>query len=313
MIRLKHQHQFKKLIIMKKNLFAILFLMLSAWNYAQGCSDAGICTIGSSFHDTEKEVKNNLEIGTIFGAGEADLTYFSPYITYTRIFSKRFAMSAKVTYSSADGSLGTISQFGDGYLIGNYQWKSAKTSKWSTLFGVKFPFTNSNQKIKGNPLPLDYQSSLGTIDLIAGTNLNYKKWDFNVGFQVPIINNNRNSYFKEFSVSDEFPSTNLFERKPDVLLRATYTYKTNKKFIFKPNVLFLYHLGEDSYENTLGKRANIDGSDGLTINGNLISAYQINKTNSIELSMATPFVVRTIRPDGLTRSFTAGLIYKVAF
>ncbi len=83
--------------------------------------------------------------------------------------------------------------------------------------------------------------------------------------------------------------------------------------MFKPNVLFLYHLGEDRYENTLGNRQNIDGSDGLTINGNLISAYQINKTDSIELSLVTPFVVRTIRPDGLTRSFTAALIYKVAF
>ena len=288
--------------------------MLSTLNYAQGCSDAGICSVGNSFYDTDKETKNSLEIGTIFGAGEADLTYFSPYITYSRIFNKQFALSAKVTYSSADGSLGNISQFGDGYLIGNYHWKSEKTAKWSTLFGLKFPFTNSNQKIKGNALPLAYQSSLGTIDLIVGSNLNYKKWDFNVGIQLPAINNNRNAYFKENSVTDEFPSTNLFERKPDALFRTTYTYKmSNNKFVFKPNVLFLYHLGEDSYENTLGNRQNIDGSDGLTINGNLISAYQINKTNSIELSLATPFVVRTIRPDGLTRSFTAALIYKVAF
>ena len=288
--------------------------MFSIINYGQGCSDAGICSVGNSFHNVDKETKNNLEIGSVFGGGEAYISYFSPYITYTRIFSKRFAMSTKVTYSSADGSLGNISQFGDGYLIGNYQWKSEKTAKWSTLFGLKFPFTNSNQKIKGNALPLAYQSSLGTIDLIVGTNLNYKKWDFNVGLQFPAINNNRNAYFKENSVTDEFPSTNLFERKPDALFRTTYTYKmSNNKFVFKPNVLFLYHLGEDSYENTLGNRQNIDGSDGLTINGNLISAYQINKTNSIELSLATPFVVRTIRPDGLTRSFTAALIYKVAF
>jgi len=72
-------------------------------------------------------------------------------------------------------------------------------------------------------------------------------------------------------------------------------------------------LGEDSFENIFGKRENIKGSDGLTINGNLISAYQLNKNNSIELSVATPFVVRETRPDGLTRSFTAGVIYKVSF
>jgi hypothetical protein len=98
------------------------------------------------------------------------------------------------------------------------------------------------------------------------------------------------------------------------LVRATYTIKTkNEKFIFKPNLLFIYHLGQDSYETIFGKRESISGSDGLTINGNLISSYNFNKTNSLELSLATPFLVRDIRPDGLTRKFVAGLIYKVSF
>ncbi|MFV8337123.1 hypothetical protein ACNQF7_13715 [Flavobacterium sp. RSP29] len=51
----------------------------------------------------------------------------------------------------------------------------------------------------------------------------------------------------------------------------------------------------------------------MTINGNIIGAYAINTKNSIELSLATPFVVREVRPDGLTRKFTAGIIYKVSF
>jgi hypothetical protein len=72
-------------------------------------------------------------------------------------------------------------------------------------------------------------------------------------------------------------------------------------------------LGQDSYETIFGQRETISGSDGLTINGNLISAYSFNKKNSLELSLATPFVVRDIRPDGLTRSFVASLIYKIAF
>lgn len=280
---------------------------------AQGCSDAGICTAGNGF-DEPKETKNSLEFGSIFGAGEADVRYFSPYATYTRQLTAGFAISAKVTYSLASGNFGKRGQFGDAYLIGNYKWKTEKTAKWSTLFGMKFPFTRSNLKINGYSLPLDYQASLGTFDLIVGGNLNYKQWDFNAGLQLPVFDINANSYFKEYSGTDAFPSTNLFKRKPDALLRSTYTYKTtNHKFTFKPNVLFLYHLGEDSYENIFGKRENINGSDGLTINGNLISIYHLNKNNSIELSLATPFVVREIRPDGLTRSFTAGLIYKVAF
>ena len=295
-----------------KNILSIALFLVFALSRAQGCSDAGICSAGNSFNVAEKEAKNNIEFGSIFGSGEADVTYFSPYITYTRKFTNRFALSTKVTYSQAQGSFGTRGQFGDAYLIGNYLWKTKKITKWSTLIGAKFPFTRSNLKINGYSLPLDYQASLGTFDLIVGGNLNYKQWDFNAGLQVPIFDINANSYFKEYSGSTDFPSTNLFERKPDALLRATYTY-IHSKFTFKPNVLFLYHLGEDTYENIFGKRETINGSDGLTINGNLITGYEINNKNSIELSLATPFVVREIRPDGLTRSFTAGIIYKVSF
>lgn len=293
----------------------MLFAVLSLSNLqAQGCSDAGICSVGNSFQVSGKQFKNTIEFGSIIGAGESDVKYFSPYLTYTRNLNDKFALSVKVTYNLASGNFGQRATFGDAYLIGNYQWKSEKTAKWSTLLGIKSPFTSANLKINGYSLPLDYQASLGTFDLIAATNLNYKKWDFNAAIQLPVFNINKNSYFREFSGTATFPSTNLFERKPDALFRTTYSYKTtNQKFTFKPNVLFIYHLGEDSYETIYGKKENIIGSDGLTINGNLIGSYAINFKNSIELSIATPLVVRTIRPDGLTRSFTAGLIYKVSF
>ena len=297
----------KKIIL----IFAIGFFSNS---FAQGCSDAGICSIANSFNTSDREYKNGIEIGSVFGAGEADVTYFSPYVTYTRTVNDRLSLSSKITYSVASGSFGKRGGFGDAYLIGNYNWKIKTKTQWSTLVGFKIPFTSSNQKINGFSLPLGYQSSLGTFDLIVGLNLNYNKWDFNTGIQIPAFNNNKNSYFKEFSNSDDFPSTNLFERKSDALFRTTYTIQTaNNKFTFNPNILFIYHLGEDTFENAFGKRETIKNSDGLTINGNLIGSYAVNSKNSIELSIAAPFVVREIRPDGLTRKFTAGLIYKYSF
>jgi hypothetical protein len=297
-----------------KNLLLIIAIGIFSNSFAQGCSDAGICSIGNGFQTTDKELKNGIEIGSIFGAGEADVTYISPYITYIRTINERLSLSSKITYSVASGSFGQRGAFGDAYLIGNYNWKPKTNTQWSSLVGFKVPFTSSNLKINEFSLPLDYQSSLGTFDLIAGLNFNYKKWDFNTAVQIPVFNNNKNSYFKEFSGTDDFPSTNLFERKSDALFRTTYTFQTsNKKFTFKPNVLFIYHLGEDRFQNTFGQRETIKNSDGLTINGNLIGVYTINTKNSIELSLATPFVVREVRPDGLTREFTAGIIYKVSF
>ena len=283
-------------------------------SFAQGCSDAGISSIGNSFQTTDKESKNGIEAGTIFGTGEADVTYISPYLNYTRTINERLSLSSKITYSVTSGNFGQRGAFGDVFLIGNYNWKPKTNTQWSSLLGFKIPFTSSNLKINEFSIPLDYQSSLGTFDLIAGLNLNYKKWDFNIAVQIPVFNNNKNSYFREFSNTDDFPSTNLFERKSDALFRTTYTFQTaTKKFTFKPNVLFIYHLGEDSFENAFGDRETIKNSDGLTINGNIIGSYAINTKNTIELSLAAPFVVREVRPDGLTRKFTAGIIYKVSF
>lgn len=300
--------------MMKKIFLISSAFLISAFAFGQGCSDAGICSIGNGFHPTAKELKNNIEVTAIFGAGESDVKYFSPFVSYTRQFNEKFALSTKITFSSATGSFGTRAAFGDAFLIGKYTFPEKNKKQWSTLLGWKFPFTSSNLKINGYSLPLDYQSSLGTFDLFLGTNFKYSQWDFNVAVQIPVFNINKNSYFKEYSGTDDFPTTNLFQRKSDALFRTTYTLNTkNQKFSFKPNVLFIYHLGEDSFENIYGVRENYVGSEGLTINGNLITTYNFNKQKSIELSVATPFVVRDIRPDGLTRSFVLALQYKILF
>lgn len=300
---------------MKKTILLFVLTLASNINlFAQGCSDAGICSISSMFQNENNITQNNIEFGTILGAGEADVTYISPYATYSRTLNEHWTLSSKLTYSVASGSFGQRGALGDVYALANYNWKTDKKAKWSSLIGFKVPLNSSNLKINEFSIPLDYQSSLGTFDALLGMNLSYKKWDFNTALQVPVFNNNKNSYFAEFGGTTDFASTNLFERKSDVLLRATYTQQTtNKKFTFKPNVLFLYHLGEDTFENIFGQREAIANSDGLTINGNLITAYALTKTSSLELSLAAPFVVREARPDGLTRQFTAGIIYKIAF
>lgn len=299
---------------MKKIFFISAALFITVFAFGQGCSDAGICSIGNGFQSTAKKFKNNVEVAAIFGAGESDVNYFSPFVSYTRQFNEKFALSTKVTFSSASGSFGTRAAFGDAFLIGKYTFAEQKKKQWSTLLGWKFPFTSSNLKINGYSLPLDYQSSLGTFDLFLGTNFKYSQWDFNVAVQIPVFNINKNSYFKEYSGTNDFPTTNLFERKSDALFRTTYTLNTkNQKFSFKPNVLFIYHLGEDSFENIYSIIESYTGSKGLTVNGNLISVYNFNKQKSIELSVAAPFVVRDIRPDGLTRSFVLALQYNFSF
>lgn len=296
-------------------LIALVVLVFSVWNSnAQGCSDAGFCSVGNGFKVTDVYLKNNFEVGAVYGIAEEDITVFSQYLSYTRNFSKSFGVNLKVTSSIANGDLGTNTNIGDAFVTGNYNFKSKSKSKWSILMGVKIPFTSANDKIDGVSLPMAYQSSLGTFDFISGIGLSYKKWEFNIAYQLPLTKYNENTYFDVLLEADEFNSTNLFGRKSDGLFRAAYIIKTpNEKFTFKPNMLLIYHFGEDSFENSLGIRENIDNSEGTTLNANLIATYKINATSYLETSIASPLVIRSERPDGLSRLVTLGLAYKIIF
>lgn len=300
---------------MKKVIIVATFLISLINNInAQGCSDAGFCSVGNTFKG-ETDLKNSFEIGTVYGVGEKDVTLFSPYLIYTRNFSKSFGLSTKLTSNIANGSFGTRAALGDIFVTGSYKFNTSQYDKfkWSSIVGLKIPLTSGNDKINNVSLPMPYQASLGTFDIIAGLDLAVKKWEFNTAIQIP-LNTNKNSYLKELAPTDNFVSTNLFERRPDALFRTAYKFKTsNQKFTFKPNVLFIYHLGTDKFVNVFGQKEEIKKSDGLTINGNLIASYKLSNNNSFEASIAAPFLVREVRPDGLTRAFTFGLSYKRNF
>lgn len=299
---------------MKTIFYSLVFLLgTTFYIQAQGCSDAGICSLTSIQNKEISTYKNLLEIGAIYGLGLNDIQYYAPYVTYKRDFNAKWAMSGKITYSQAQGEFGTRGQFGDAYLSGIYKSTVKDNKQWRSLLAFKFPFSSGNLKISYNALPMDYQASLGTFDCIVSESYGYHHWDFNLAFQIPVFNNNRNSYFKEYAPTNEFVTTNLFERKPDALFRTSYTINATSSLSFKPNFLFIYHLGNDTYEDIFGNRKTIENSEGLTINANLVANYSVSKQSTFEFNVASPLVVREIRPDGLTRSLTVGLIYKYMF
>lgn len=301
---------------MKKFTLLLGFILSLNVSYSQGCSDAGFCSLD---HKTEVvETKNTINVGIGVGAGFENVSIFNSSLEYGRSITKGFSLLAKVTYQSASGDLGSNSGLGDAFLIGSFNIPSKnENQKWGISTGFKFPLSNSNAKAdNGLSLPLDYQTSIGTTDFIAGTNVVFnKKWEFQTAVQIPIANQNKNQFFQNsYPKTTEFVSTNDFVRKPDVLFRAGYNYNLKEtKFSFKPNLLFIYHLGEDQFTNLTNTKQNINGSDGLTLNGVLNTTYSLNTNNKLELVLASPFVVRDVRPDGLTRLFVASLQYKYGF
>ncbi len=296
----------------KALLFAIAVFCYGSTNLkAQGCSDAGFCTLGSMKPNqvgTENKPSQKLSILLNNGIGDENVYVFTPGIQYDKRWNSRWAFQSKLTGNFASGNLGTATGLGDIYLSGIYS--PTTKSKWKTsfLFGTKIPLNGSNLKEGQKSLPMQYQSSLGTFDVIGGITLSNNKWLFAAGAQVPLTGTNLNEFLPIYWNTPEaakYPPTNDFNRKADVLLKADYLAINTKKLTVHLGLLSIFHLGKDTYinANVSNKPIDIVGSDGLTLNGTFTSRYTISPKLTFGLSGGLPFVVRDVRPDGLTRKF----------
>ena len=281
----------------------------------QGCSDAGFCTLESFkpfLTEEGKATPNKMKIGLSWGEADYNITVFSTYLEYTRQLNEKLSLNTKITSLSQSGNEISVFGFSDLYLNANYKL----ANKLMATFGTKIPLSDGNRKYENLPLPLDYQASLGTLDLILG--MSYQIFNFQIvaAWQQP-LNHNRNSFFAENYPADsrlsDFQSTNNYVRSGDVLLRLSYPVSVGKKLSFTPGILPIYHLTNDKFTDLMGREQEIEGSQGLTLNGNLYLDYELNPANSIQLNTGMPFISRDARPDGLTRSFVVSLEYQIRF
>lgn len=276
---------------------------------AQGCSDAGFCSIGNLGHlqAAEKAYKQSLKFIFTTGVGDENVAVFTPAIEYTH-YGKRWQLQGKVTGNYASGDLGNAYGAGDVFLSATYQLPTP--GKWKTAFtlGTKLPLNQGNLKENGLSLPMQYQSSLGTVDLIAGVSLSSEKWKWAAGWQQPLTGTNRNNFLPVYwpnGKANAFPPTNDFKRKGDVLLRSSYRFWQKKTISVEGGLLGIYHLGKDMYinANESPKPIPIAASQGLTLNATASVDILLNKRWSLGITGGVPLVVRDVRPDGLTRSF----------
>ncbi len=299
----------------------LLIILLSVKVKGQGCSDAGFCSIGSlkPTVDTDTtDLSNSIAVGVAYGIGLEKTQTVTSYIEYQHKFSKSLSIQSKITGGYSNGDLGTNFGAGDLFISGNYLFPSSNKNKFSLLAGIKIPLNNSNNTNSDNlPLPLDYQSSIGTYDVIAGMKYSIKKFSFSSGVQIPFKQVNENTFFPQFyqdTLAYKYTPTNGFERKSDLLFRITYSVaNSNKNLVLQPNILAIYHLGDDTYMNTFGQKTTIENSAGLTLNAGVTLTKNLKNYHQLEFLFAAPLVVREVRPDGLTRSLVLNVQYKIPF
>jgi len=290
---------------------------------AQGCSDAGVCTIHAIKNNTEGEssfgkTKNEITVGFSFGKGERKTNDYTTAVEYTRSLSNQTSVTGKLSFSAISGELANVRGLGDLFLSVNHAFDVKKTWQKSFIVGLKIPFDDADITKNGIHLPMPYQTSLGTTDLVLGLNFIRKSFGATIAVQQPLKPTNGNRFLPQDYATNklaaEYLPTNKFVRKGDVLLRFSYNVVFNdKKFSLRPSLLSIYHEANDTYLDAANIRREIAKSNGLTLNAILFAGYKLNSTSGFELGLGAPFVVRTSRPDGLTRSVVASLDYKISF
>ncbi|MEZ5015982.1 MAG: hypothetical protein R2800_02950 [Flavipsychrobacter sp.] len=279
-------------------LFLASFITLQA--NAQGCSDAGFCTAGA-LKGTNSNNQSSIALSTAISSGENGTNIITPQLELKAPMGTKGYIEGKLPINIASGEAGSHTGIGD--LIVTYTRPLAKKFALNGTVGTRVSFGDATATDNNQPLPMPYQSNLGTTDLIVGVSAKWGKYiSTAIGYQQPLIQYNNNQYSLSSSTYNTyFESANL-ERSGDILFRVQGHYDWEKLGI-SAGPLFIYHLANDKITYASGVNSSVAGSQGLTINitGNIY--YKIRNWQ-VDISAGSPVQVRTARPDGLTKSWT---------
>lgn len=272
----------------------------------QGCSDAGVCTIGAlKQHLPVDSSRQTFSILLPVGIGDQLVLVITPALQYDRQLSAHWGIQGKLTTNYASGDLGQATGLGDLFLSGTYTVATKSSWRTALTLGLKLPLSTGNLTANGYSLPMQYQSSLGTVDLITGLSVSSTRWQFSAGWQQPLSGANRNTFLPLADsrvAAVAYPPSSQFTRKADVLGRATYMLLSEGKLKLTVGLLGIYHLGNDTYQTASQQTLAISGSQGLTLNATVAGWWFVSSRTRVGFTAGTPLVVREIRPDGLTRS-----------
>jgi hypothetical protein len=146
-----------------KKYILLASIAVSNFMHSQGCSDAGFCTLANfkPMNTEEKPMENTIKAGISVGGADHNITIVSIYKEYNYKKDK-YSFGAKATFLAQIGSEVQTGNIGDIYITNGYSF----FKDFNATLGLKLPLTDGNLTKDKNILPLDHQSSLGTVDLI---------------------------------------------------------------------------------------------------------------------------------------------------
>ncbi|SMD33916.1 hypothetical protein SAMN04488029_1737 [Reichenbachiella faecimaris] len=313
-------------------LSAIMVLTYQQVN-AQGCSDAGFCTMGAMKPDQSFNKKVKLKLRTIEVSYYHGASTLSPLINVVNLdasfsITNNLGFQIKLPYQWVNGNFDNTSGMGDISLSATQRISGNENYDISATLGMKIPSNDGDLKdsgskfpeAKGLSLPMYYQTSLGSYDVVAGASYISSKWLFATGIQAALTTNSNNFwpgewvgiYPDESYVRDYDVATNL-KRGTDVMIRVERNFRFSN-YSFNIGLLPIYRITKDQIEDRdTGEYMKLDDTTGLALTLLSSFSYHFDVTNSIKVSFGKKFMDRKVNPDGLTRQHVIIVAYGFRF
>lgn len=286
--------------------------------------------MGAMKPDQHFSKKLNLKLRSMelsFYRGTTTLTPIVKSVTADLNFSlnSKNTFQVKLPYQWVDGRLGHTKDLGDISICYTRALIAKEGFGINFSLGAKIPTNDSDKTIHNKtlnrelPLPMYYQTSLGTYDGIAGISLITRKWLFATGIQVPFNENKNQFLWGAWAGSEEDPAyierysrAKALKRGTDVMLRVERNFRFSR-LNFSLGLLPIYRIIPDEITLGNGTRLKPDGTTGLALSGITTMGYSFNVKNGIKLLVGHKITQRDDNPDGLTRHLVSSITYFYRF
>jgi hypothetical protein len=325
---------------MKLPLILLLVIGVQVIATAQGCSDAGFCTMGAMKPDQpySKRIAVKLQSAEIsFYRGTTTLTPIVFVATADLNFSikGRNTFQIKLPYQAVTGRLANTQGMGDISLCFTRNVIHRDNFNVNLSFGGKIPTNRSDKTVKAPtgederwPLPMYYQTSLGTFDLISGISVINRKWLFATGIQIPLNHNHNQFTWTSWAeapgdlrpYANEYNQAKDLKRGVDVMLRVERNFRF-AKFNFSAGLLPIYRITRDEFwrsdgeENSPITKVKPKDASGLALSAIATVGYSFDVRSGVRLLVGHKIddIQRKLNPDGLTRELVSSLTYVYRF
>lgn len=290
----------------------------------QGCSDAGFCTMGALRPGQKYSRRIQFKLRSVQVSQYLGITRFKDYISVTTAeatigINDLNSIHIKLPYQSTVGPLGNFGGLGDVSLSYTRVLLAKESGQVSASLGLKVP-THQPDNIheSGLSLPMYYQSTLGTVDLIAGASWVGKRWLVAAGVQHALTTTKSDFLWADWAghpMEDlilTYPQANALKRGTDLMLRIEYNLRLGDKN-FYTGLLPIYRVQNDIITGPDGSKIEVAESNGLALSWISGASYQFSVQSGINAMFGYALRQRVKNPDGLSRKFVFTLGYEYRF